>query len=168
MAKQDDFIKTALRLPRDLHAKLQDAAAKSGRSLNAEFIAALEAGTRDGPKFDVELHARLTKEAWFHGRSVEEETYARIRASFDLQKLDLSIGDVMDAIHALSLKNDWMDYQLIVGRRDMGQRPDILKIPEELRVADSKVLQGRKAAEDAELADNTAAVGIKQKRTKVK
>lgn len=40
---QDDFQKTALRLPRDLHANLHEAAAKSGRSYNAEIVARLHA-----------------------------------------------------------------------------------------------------------------------------
>lgn len=43
---QDDYLKTALRLPRELHAKLMDAARASGRSLNAELIARLEASTQ--------------------------------------------------------------------------------------------------------------------------
>lgn len=43
MANQDDYMKTALRLPRDLHAKLMGAAEATGKSLNAEMIARLEA-----------------------------------------------------------------------------------------------------------------------------
>ncbi|MBA4710556.1 Arc family DNA-binding protein [Aquitalea aquatica] len=39
---QDDYIKTALRLPRDLHAQIQAAAAVSGRSMNAEIVHRLE------------------------------------------------------------------------------------------------------------------------------
>lgn len=39
---QDDYIKTALRLPRDLHAEIKDAAEYHGRSMNAEIIARLE------------------------------------------------------------------------------------------------------------------------------
>jgi regulator of replication initiation timing len=39
---QDDYLKTALRLPRDLHAKIQEAATASGRSMNAEIVARLE------------------------------------------------------------------------------------------------------------------------------
>jgi predicted HNH restriction endonuclease len=41
MATQDDFIKTALRLPRGLHATIQAAAQGSGKSMNAEIIARL-------------------------------------------------------------------------------------------------------------------------------
>lgn len=39
---QDDFHKTGLRLPRDLHARLHEAAAESGRSYNAEIVARLQ------------------------------------------------------------------------------------------------------------------------------
>ena len=42
MALQDDYIKTALRLPRELHARLLDAARESSKSLNAELVARLE------------------------------------------------------------------------------------------------------------------------------
>jgi hypothetical protein len=41
--KQDDYLKTALRLPRDLHARIHEAAEKAGRSMNAEIVARLEA-----------------------------------------------------------------------------------------------------------------------------
>jgi hypothetical protein len=39
---QDDFMKTALRLPRELHARLMASAVEKGRSLNSELIARLE------------------------------------------------------------------------------------------------------------------------------
>jgi predicted transcriptional regulator len=39
---QDDYIKTALRLPRELHAEIKDAAEYHGRSMNAEIISRLE------------------------------------------------------------------------------------------------------------------------------
>jgi plasmid stability protein len=38
---QDDFIKTAIRLPRDLHADILESAAHHGRSMNAEMLARL-------------------------------------------------------------------------------------------------------------------------------
>ncbi|MBY0243162.1 MAG: Arc family DNA-binding protein [Burkholderiaceae bacterium] len=40
---QQDYIKTALRIPRDLHADILDAAERNGRSMNAEIIARLQA-----------------------------------------------------------------------------------------------------------------------------
>lgn len=51
MANQDDFVKTALRLPRDLHAQVQAAATARGRSMNAEIIERL----RDEGTASVEL-----------------------------------------------------------------------------------------------------------------
>lgn len=41
ISDQKDFLKTALRLPRDLHARIQEAAEASGRSMNAEILARL-------------------------------------------------------------------------------------------------------------------------------
>lgn len=38
---QDDYMKTALRLPRDLHAELMEAARERGRSFNSEVVARL-------------------------------------------------------------------------------------------------------------------------------
>lgn len=49
---QDDFQKTALRLPRDLHANLHEAAAQSGRSYNAEIVARLHASFNALPTAD--------------------------------------------------------------------------------------------------------------------
>jgi len=43
LSNQDDFIKTALRLPRDVHAAIQKAAEESGRSMNSEIVARLQA-----------------------------------------------------------------------------------------------------------------------------
>ena len=42
LTAQDDFIRTALRLPRDLHARVQADAEKNSRSMNAEIISRLE------------------------------------------------------------------------------------------------------------------------------
>lgn len=39
---QDDYQKTALRVPRDLHAKIIEAAKANNRTMNAEIIARLE------------------------------------------------------------------------------------------------------------------------------
>lgn len=47
MATQDQFVKTALRLPRPLHAEIQAAANAAGRSMNAEIIDRLQSGSTD-------------------------------------------------------------------------------------------------------------------------
>jgi hypothetical protein len=43
VATQDDYVKTALRLPRGLHGEVMAAAEANGRSFNAEIIARLSA-----------------------------------------------------------------------------------------------------------------------------
>lgn len=40
---QDDYIRTALRVPPELHARIHEAAKDSGRTFNAEIVARLEA-----------------------------------------------------------------------------------------------------------------------------
>lgn len=42
MATQDDFIRTALRVPPDLHKQIHEAAEKSNRTFNAEIVARLQ------------------------------------------------------------------------------------------------------------------------------
>lgn len=42
LTNQDDFLKTALRIPRDLHEQIQSAAKATGRSMNAEIVARLQ------------------------------------------------------------------------------------------------------------------------------
>lgn len=49
-APQDDWHKTGLRLPRDLHARIHEAAAVSGRSYNAEIVSRLEASLSMPPE----------------------------------------------------------------------------------------------------------------------
>jgi hypothetical protein len=39
---QGDYAKTAVRMPRDLHAEIQATAERNGRSMNAEIVARLK------------------------------------------------------------------------------------------------------------------------------
>lgn len=57
MAKQDEFIKTQVRLPRDLHARIQLAAEQSGRSMNAEIVHQLETYSDGARVLDLRVHA---------------------------------------------------------------------------------------------------------------
>ena len=54
-AYQDDYMKTALRLPRDLHAKIQEAATASGKSLNSELIHRLQQSFEGNVSTDLAL-----------------------------------------------------------------------------------------------------------------
>lgn len=64
MAKQDDYTKTALRLPRELHQKLTDAASERGHSLNTEMVYRLDGSFAEPPSGDdtdrqIEINAIL-------------------------------------------------------------------------------------------------------------
>jgi hypothetical protein len=52
MKKQADYVKTALRVPRDLHTQLHQAADASERSFNAEIVARLEASFAEKGKVE--------------------------------------------------------------------------------------------------------------------
>lgn len=58
MALQDDYVKTALRLPKDLHADLLAVAARTGQSLNSAMVERLQAKPQDTSAL-VEAIARL-------------------------------------------------------------------------------------------------------------
>ena len=55
MATQDEYIKTALRLPRSLHARVQESAEATGKSMNAELIARLESSFNATPDSTLEV-----------------------------------------------------------------------------------------------------------------
>lgn len=55
---QSDFVKTALRLPPDVHAKIHEAASATGRSYNAEIVARLQAS------FQTDESEQREFEAW--------------------------------------------------------------------------------------------------------
>jgi hypothetical protein len=49
---EDRYIRITLRIPRDLHARLQQAADGVSHSMNAEIIARIEASFRGPPKLE--------------------------------------------------------------------------------------------------------------------
>lgn len=55
LTPQDDYMKTALRLPRELHARIQEAASSSGRSMNAEIVARLDSSFTEAPPLEKRL-----------------------------------------------------------------------------------------------------------------
>lgn len=60
MAKQDDYLKTAIRLPRELHALILDAAKQSGQSINSEMIIRIQQSF--GEKNDSPLLLSMAKQ----------------------------------------------------------------------------------------------------------
>ena len=85
---QDDYHRMGMRLPRDLHQRLHDAAAESGRSLNGEIVARLQASFEAGPGSQAAVTmARLQ----FERTEVEVESLARRLATLEF----------IAAVHAL-------------------------------------------------------------------
>lgn len=124
---QPDIQKTALRLPKKLHAKIHEAAQVNGRSMNAEIVARLHASFRDnvglGVPTDLEaeinsllrtittyetLQLRLERE----GKSQED---AFVRYAIDKQKNAIQrlsyLDDLYSKLHNSDSENaDDVDY----------------------------------------------------------
>lgn len=68
---QSDYIKTALRLPPELHAAVHESAKASGRTFNAEVIALLEGAIKRPALENSMLEALVEEQSWplaFHKR----------------------------------------------------------------------------------------------------
>lgn len=78
---QKNFIKTALRLPPELHAAVHESAQKNGRSYNAELIALIGAGLA-GADLPPKLRRDLELAATRNGRSLQGEIVDRLQGSF--------------------------------------------------------------------------------------
>lgn len=87
-SKQDDFIRTALRVPPDLHAKIHSAASAAGRTFNAEIIHCLRLAL-DGkisPRRPVDIQESANEMLKMIER-MEAQRKAVERASADLHNL---------------------------------------------------------------------------------
>ncbi|MDP9651691.1 Arc family DNA-binding protein [Paraburkholderia caledonica] len=122
MAKQDDYTKTALRLPRELHQKLLDAASARGHSLNTEMVYRLDRSFDPTGNDDQSLENSLTlkmmrdalvdiaRNANVHedatramGRDLSalcREALPIVENEVDLRDLMLKLGDVGTAMQA--------------------------------------------------------------------
>lgn len=89
MATQDDYIKTALRLPRDLHAELTSSAQLLGRSLNAEIIERLARGTNT---WDMHKVISQLTQALEDGNKRRKKENAAIHQNFKKAIEELSRG----------------------------------------------------------------------------
>lgn len=83
MANQDDFIRTALRVPPDLHKQIHDAARSSNRTFNAEIIARLqESFAKSNPSNSSVAPSGVWIPAEDHAEIVEE--LKELRSQFKL------------------------------------------------------------------------------------
>lgn len=91
MPTQDDFVKTALRLPRDLHAKIQAAAISAGRSMNAEMIGRLQASIDEQAYALLMARLRASEDALLETTRKQRDQLLRVVERF---------GAVMDGADA--------------------------------------------------------------------
>ncbi len=81
-SSQDEFVRTALRVPPDLHAQIHDSAKGSGRTFNAELIHLLSSAFRNPAGLSGDLLDRLKFEAAMNARSLAAEVISRVEQSF--------------------------------------------------------------------------------------
>ncbi|WP_421862501.1 Arc family DNA-binding protein [Marinobacter adhaerens] len=95
MGKQDDFYRTQIRIPADLHRALKEATEESGRSLNAEIVARLNDSFR----------AEETLER-FNVMSVTlDEKLEKVRKEIDqMEKSKSEASEFIEQIKALTNK----------------------------------------------------------------
>lgn len=87
-APQDDWHKTGLRLPRDLHLQLHEAAVASGRSYNSEIVARLQGSFESGGAFESRGGNGITSEEKELAERIAEKVVAALRP----KGLDLVTG----------------------------------------------------------------------------
>lgn len=90
MGKQDDFYRTQIRIPADLHRALKDATEETGRSLNAEIVARLNDSFRSDETLErfnimsVTLDEKLEKVK----REIDQMEKSKSEASEFIEKLE--------------------------------------------------------------------------------
>lgn len=110
MANQDEFVKTALRLPRELHTHVRRSAEAQGWSMNSEIIARLR--NEGAPSLDAVMEKLRSREAELIDSnqlqiSVLRNVIARVRPVLEQMEaaLDKDPGD--RAVAALKEKIDF-------------------------------------------------------------
>lgn len=69
---QDEFHKTGVRMPKDVHARLHEAAAASGRSYNAEIVARLQSSFELDRSLPPDVQEAIQHEIEERGGTAEE------------------------------------------------------------------------------------------------
>ena len=114
---QDDYIKTALRLPRDLHSKIQGSATAAGRSLNSELIERLRQSFEG-----VSIHG-TTDEAMF---KLRDEVIKALYTDFVPVK---QMQEMVEAEVALRLSTTEHQSETVGRRRDAQPKQPRKRIP---------------------------------------
>lgn len=102
MARQDDYIRTALRLPPDIHKALHDSADASGKSFNAEIIARLQASfAQDEAAFVAGFNEESERRAQSRvaaGAQQVAETMGHAKGTPELEQVVQALSEEMRAM----------------------------------------------------------------------
>ncbi|MBU9146472.1 type II toxin-antitoxin system HicB family antitoxin [Burkholderia multivorans] len=159
---QDDYTKLQVRLPKQLHAKLQDAAANTGKSMNAEIIERLDE-TFEGDE-RVETLTSALKSLLESHESLEAMKNAYKRAlekTATMMELSLAVAEVSKgspmSTHLVGLaktfavhmsKGDWTAaMEPVVEMMEIGKRTGVLGDDNRLTAAANELL-GRSKVDD--------------------
>lgn len=164
ISDQSDFLKTALRLPRDLHARIQKAAELSGRSMNAEIIARMQRSFDEPTGFDAQRQGV--------DLSQNSEPLYRLYVLLDSSGYPLSWAEIHELLSAINssvkLAAVETEVQIITPDMESSSRrtkaaADLarrLRADGESRLIDNVVEDAGSAIKDAIAAENTVAASV--------
>lgn len=143
---QEDFQKTALRLPKDLHERLHESAKESGRSYNAEIIARLQKSFEEPAATEVSWDIRLEQRALEARIDTVRAHHMTLRMYADAldSKYRKAMEDGAPEAEVLALKEK-LSESAMEDRRVQDQLKDLLARSNELdkhyAVASRKILE---------------------------
>ena len=184
MATQDDFIRTALRVPPDLHKAIHEAAAADNRTFNAEIIGRLQ-GSFKAPSTEVQFSRgddeatdglfamirKLREEGQAKDATIEalrREIQLRIESTATQKQLVQTQSTLIFALesHVVELVRQLPD-ELVTD--DIRQLAQTCNFDLEMERAVAKALAtGGSEVEDARITSMTVPVTVRGKTTSVK
>lgn len=142
---QDDYQKQGVRIPRDLHQRIHEAAAASGRSYNSELVQRLEDSFLEQESPDL-LDATLELTRW-HNRqlALQSELSSRL---VRLQLTEMQLGQTTAAAERRMLAAKVKELQSLVSEAEN----ELTAVRKELAVAESRLAHVSTAVIEAESA----------------
>jgi hypothetical protein len=103
-----DIQKTALRLPRELHTAILDAASKSGRTMNAEIVYRLQQSIEQAQQMDNEAIKELNEKGYrsINLRIANDMQLYQFHLNEALRKIEDGLKAVHDVMGEASQKDE--------------------------------------------------------------
>lgn len=118
MATQDDYIRTALRVPPDLHAQIHEHAKSNNRTFNAEIVARLQASLEATPSIKLKGSDKVLLRA-LADFIVLRYNHPEVMASMEesMVKMACAIKEADDGTNLLEVAKPWLK-EYVVGVAD--------------------------------------------------